>query len=58
LKSTDTFFRIYKLPSGKKENTIAFEGEAKNKVLKRLKHVPKKNNNTEPTFFFSVGICY
>lgn len=33
LKSTDTFFRVYKLPSGKKENTIAFGGEAKNKVL-------------------------
>lgn len=32
LKSTDTFFRVYKLPSGKKENDLAFDGEAKNKV--------------------------
>lgn len=32
LKSTDTFFRVYKLPQGKKENDIAFDGEAKNKV--------------------------
>jgi inorganic pyrophosphatase len=33
LESTNTFFRVYKLPSGKKENEIAFNGEAKNKVL-------------------------
>lgn len=32
LESTDTFFRVYKLPQGKKENGIAFDGEAKNKV--------------------------
>ncbi|KAL9556016.1 hypothetical protein MBANPS3_002074 [Mucor bainieri] len=33
LKSTDTFFRVYKLPQGKKENDIAFNGEAKNKAF-------------------------
>lgn len=33
LKETDTFFRVYKIPSGKKENNIAFNGEAQNKVL-------------------------
>jgi inorganic pyrophosphatase len=33
LKSTDTFFKVYKLASGKKQNDIAFNGEAKNEVL-------------------------
>jgi inorganic pyrophosphatase len=32
LSSTNTYFRVYKLPSGKKENDIAFDGEAKDKV--------------------------
>jgi hypothetical protein len=32
LSSTDTFLRTYKLPSGKAANTIAFDGEAQNKV--------------------------
>ena len=36
LKSTDTFFRVYKLPQGKKENDIAFNGEAKDKVIDTL----------------------
>ncbi|KAI9365908.1 inorganic pyrophosphatase [Pilaira anomala] len=31
LKNTETFLKIYKIPRGKQENTIAFEGEAQNK---------------------------
>ncbi|KAI8647799.1 inorganic pyrophosphatase [Parasitella parasitica] len=33
LKSTNTLFKVYKLPQGKKENQIAFDGEAKNKAF-------------------------
>ena len=32
LKATDTFFRVYKIPGGKKENELAFDGEAQDKV--------------------------
>ncbi|KAI9365849.1 inorganic pyrophosphatase [Pilaira anomala] len=54
LKNTDTFFRVYKLPSGKKENTIAFEGEAQNKefatdiVLETHEHWKLLVNGTTP----------
>ncbi|KAG2231803.1 inorganic pyrophosphatase [Thamnidium elegans] len=54
LKSTDTFLRVYKLPSGKKENTIAFDGEAKNKefatsiILETHEHWKLLINGTTP----------
>lgn len=35
LKNTLTFLRIYKIRRGKGVNTIAFESEAQNKVLKK-----------------------
>ena len=31
LRATNEWFRIYKIPDGKPENTFAFNGEAKNK---------------------------
>ncbi|KAG2190225.1 hypothetical protein INT46_003466 [Mucor plumbeus] len=54
LESTDTFFRVYKLPQGKKENGIAFDGEAKNKsfatdiVLETHHHWELLINGTTP----------
>ncbi|CAO3655229.1 unnamed protein product [Mucor hiemalis] len=54
LKSTDTFFRVYKLPSGKKENDLAFDGEAKNKefatdiILETHEHWKLLINGTTP----------
>jgi inorganic pyrophosphatase len=35
LAATNEWFRIYKIPDGKPENTFAFNGEAKNKVCVR-----------------------
>lgn len=35
LAATNEWFRIYKMPTGKPENTFAFNGEAKNKAFTR-----------------------
>lgn len=33
IDATRTFFRVYKVPDGKPENTFAFNGECKDQVI-------------------------
>lgn len=52
IDATRTFFRVYKVPDGKPENTFAFNGDCKDKVMQSL-NIRHKNIYIS----LSTGLC-